>query len=442
MKTLSIILIWILPVIASAQFSNSIIIDSMGVSSKIEIVDLNGDGKIDIFSNKGDELIWYRNEGQGIFSNLLIIEELEEGPGGFGYGDMDNDGDIDILSGSFVDGDLRWYENNGNQEYLLSHTITDDINSVNAIAVEDIDDDGFLDVVVSSMSDSKIVWYANDGVGNFSAENVIVSGVINPDEIKASDIDMDGDQDIIAAIENSREIAVYKNDGVGNFSSGIVISENLGSVKFNCGDMDGDQDIDIFYANFLTGSLSWNENIGNGEFGTSTTIGGSLLFAEYVYLADLNNDNFQDIIVAEAEEIALYYSDGEENYSNIVGLDNNNLGTCRYASSFDFDNDGDNDIIANVGGHLVLYRNDLISSIFESSLNEFEVNLYPNPTSNLLIVEADYKVSELSIVDSYGKIIKTIINSNSIQVGQLKSGPYYCLLDINGQLFCSKFTKF
>ncbi|HBC05397.1 MAG TPA: hypothetical protein DC015_14660, partial [Aequorivita sp.] len=79
----------------------------------IFLADLDGDGDMDILTTAFslDKIIWYENlDGQGNFSVQKIISNTADGAFTVVAGDLDGDGDMDVISGSDFSG-LAWYEN-------------------------------------------------------------------------------------------------------------------------------------------------------------------------------------------------------------------------------------------------------------------------------------------------------------------------------------------
>ena len=74
--------------------------------------------------------------------------------------DLDNDGDIDLLSASSYDHKIAWHENDGNQNFV-SHIITTQAIHASSVSAADLDNDGDIDVVSSSQGDLSIKWYEN-----------------------------------------------------------------------------------------------------------------------------------------------------------------------------------------------------------------------------------------------------------------------------------------
>ena len=69
-----------------------------------------------------------------------------------------------------------------------------------SVFAADVDNDGDIDVLSASLDDDKIVWYENDGASDpsFTARTITTSddGAIS---VYAVDIDNDGDMDVLSA---------------------------------------------------------------------------------------------------------------------------------------------------------------------------------------------------------------------------------------------------
>ncbi|MCP4406749.1 MAG: hypothetical protein GY807_03145, partial [Gammaproteobacteria bacterium] len=95
--------------------------------------------------------------------------------------DMDGDGDMDVLSASSNDGEIVWYENDGSENFT-AHTITTisaTPESAYSVQVADLDGDGDMDVFSASYADDEIAWYENDGSENFTTHVIDSSTTAN-----------------------------------------------------------------------------------------------------------------------------------------------------------------------------------------------------------------------------------------------------------------------
>ena len=77
-------------------------------------------------------------------------------------GDLDSDGDIDIVS---IFGDqIRWHQNDGNQPPTFQEYIVDPaVDGGRWVYIADIDGDGDLDIVSAATADNRIAWHENNG---------------------------------------------------------------------------------------------------------------------------------------------------------------------------------------------------------------------------------------------------------------------------------------
>ena len=157
-------------------------------------------------------------------SNFVVFNH------GSATGDIDNDGDMDIVitETNWKTGTALWCLINDGTGYLNKRKCGGIFSF--ALELADIDGDGYLDVLLGAHEYEKgidftgIVW--NDGRGNFPKNN----NTLLPQhkkkwstvpEVSAADLDNDGDLDI-----------VYSRAGYLYAGTAIQIIENLGNKKF------------------------------------------------------------------------------------------------------------------------------------------------------------------------------------------------------------------
>ena len=125
--------------------------------------DMDGDGDLDVLSasRNGDKIAWYENDGNQLFT-VHTISTVADGAWSVHAADVDGDGDLDVLSASSIDDKIAWYENDGSERFT-AHIIA--INSAadgaRAVFAADVDNDGDLDVLSASSGNDKIAWYEN-----------------------------------------------------------------------------------------------------------------------------------------------------------------------------------------------------------------------------------------------------------------------------------------
>ncbi|MEP7324444.1 MAG: VCBS repeat-containing protein [Gemmatimonadota bacterium] len=203
----------------------------VGSESSPALVDLDGDGDLDLVlgskirpdNGKSGGLYWWENRGSARAPEWHEAGALPIG-GDFHYapafGDLDGDGDPDLLLGTWRDG-LPYYRNDGTRQ--VPHWVLADSALVRLTrgsyatpALVDIDGDGDLDLFVGESS-GEINFYRNDGTAR-QPRFTLVSDVFNGIEAGRrsspafSDLDGDGDQDLVIGTE-SGALVLYRNSG-------------------------------------------------------------------------------------------------------------------------------------------------------------------------------------------------------------------------------------
>ena len=247
--------------------------------TRVLVADFNGDGVLDIFFNDAGLDIWdgkknsmpgkndhyYLSQADGTWLESTVTHVtgigVKKGRGlknfthGFSVGDIDNDGDIDVvvtsLKGVGNNSQLLCYVNQGD-----GHMKVRKCGDQHAWRAElgDIDNDGDLDIVIGGNSlASKKEWADVDGM-------VACHGLASCPRA------FDG---------------ILLNDGTGNFfQRGFSFPDDVKNNGFtyhsvptlSVADLDGDGDLDVVRSlvgrNYAGMAMSIEENIGNGQFRT------------------------------------------------------------------------------------------------------------------------------------------------------------------------------
>ena len=247
--------------------------------TRVLVADFNGDGVLDIFFNDagvdnwdgkknsmlGNNDHYYLSQADGTWLESTVTHVtgmgvkkglgLENFTHAFSVGDIDNDGDIDVvvtsLKGVGNNSQLLCYVNQGD-----GHMIVRRCGDQFAWRAElgDIDNDGDLDIVIGGNSlASKKEWADVDGM-------VACHGLASCPRA------FDG---------------ILLNDGTGNFfQRGFSFPDDVKNNGFtyhsvptlSVADLDGDGDLDVVRSligrNYAGMAMSIEENIGNGKFRT------------------------------------------------------------------------------------------------------------------------------------------------------------------------------
>lgn len=264
--------------------------------------------------------------------------------------DLDGDGDKDILTGSHGENNVVWFENFGNGVFSKKKIIVRNVDSYGIYAA-DLDNDGDLDIISSSYSDGKIIWVENLSGGIFDTVQIVVSNNAEGPSVISTDIDNDGDFDIISANSDDDNIVIHENLGAGVFNSGLVVASNIdGAADVYAADIDNDGDEDLLYtsANDLLAGLKWSENLGNLSFGSQQLISSNLPSVRTVYAADIDNDGFKDVISGSwfNGKVVWFKNLGNGAIDTTFQLISDNIVYLQSVFAADLDNDGDSDVLS------------------------------------------------------------------------------------------------
>ncbi len=223
--------------------------------------DLDNDGDLDVLSASQDDkkIAWYQNNGDETFGEQNIMTSSANNAHCVFADDIDGDGLNDIIADAM---DIFWYKNNGTG-YFSNNKSIDDLRDAQSIHTVDIDQDGDIDIVTAYFNPGEILWYKNNGNAEFSLGNVIYSDAFYARYAYPADLDNDGDCDIIAATAEPDEIMWFENKGGGAFGSKKSISTQVKNpMSVVAADLDGDNDLDVLSSSYGDNKVAWYENLG------------------------------------------------------------------------------------------------------------------------------------------------------------------------------------
>ena len=261
----------------------------VGGNSNIVFADIDGDldkdliigndvpVKLKIFSNTGT---------QTNPSFVLSVDSipLRSTPFNFNYApafsDLDNDGDLDLLLGSYIKDSLWFYRNTGNAsnynftyEGTGRHIGIDSVGQSSAPVFVDIDNDNDRDLFFGA-SNGRIFYYENTGTAlsfDFTLRTAYYNSIDVGDEAipRFFDTDHDGDFDLYIGSQ-SGTIRYYKNEGtstVPNFEIQTTEFLNINVHQNSCPeftDINNDTDLDLFIGNIKGGLYFFENNKASG----------------------------------------------------------------------------------------------------------------------------------------------------------------------------------
>ena len=337
--------------------------------------DVDGDGDLDLFcANNADGSFYgcnstpgqnrlYLNDGTGTFVDATAGHVPSFG--GFTsdvvMGDVDADGDIDIITANRRDywcggGLNRLYLNDGTGVFTDSTTsrLPGPSEHTLAVALGDVDGDGDLDLVFGNDDyfSGRNRLYLNDGTGHFTDATVgrLPVNYNWPSDVELGDIDNDGDADLVIAVNNHDQSQLYLNDGAGTFTEITATHFPVDShshQSVHLADVDGDGDLDVA----LAGSGGASRIYMNSGAGVFTSVPAALTFngsPSQLELGDVDLDGDVDLVAAVNQgQNRLYLNNGTGSFTDATSVRFPlHIDATQTVVLADVDSDGDLDIVA------------------------------------------------------------------------------------------------
>jgi hypothetical protein len=385
--------------------------------------DYDGDGWVDLYVTRLDAPdILFRNRGDGSFDDVTAQAglNLDLASNGAAWGDLDNDGDLDLYVTAAGEGVSRFYLfiNDGagsfSEEAVARGAAIDgpDAHFGFSVTFGDYDRDGWLDIHTTewrsdddnpqgARSNARLLRNRGDAAPGYFEDRTDAAGVTLdgvPSSVpgvsgvfaltsRFADLDADGWPDLLIAGDYGTS-RLFWNAGDGTFVDGTatagVGTEEQGT-GLAVGDYDGDISLDWFVTSLFytcdpgdascvdgTGNRLYS-NQGGRNFSDQTDAAGVRdgAFGAAAAFYDLENDGDLDLVmtngdfaapdVAVPDALRVWANDGSGQMTEIsqdVGMTDE--GSGRGLLTFDYDADGDLDLfVVNNAGSPVLYRNEI-----------------------------------------------------------------------------------
>ena len=238
--------------------------------------------------------------------------------------------------------------------------------STASAALGDLDGDGDLDLVTGGVDGTNLTIWKNDGSAGFTG--TAITGTNYKNTVRLGDLDGDGDLDLVVTYRRLAAVAIYRNDGGGSFTqhSSMPVPTS-GGETFDAvlADFDGDGRLDLAVAASDGLVYLWR---GNGD-ATFTDTGRTLATinnwaAVTLAAADIDGDGDPDLVAGSAHDpgvptlVTVWINDGAGAFIPAAPLRAAGMGRTFGLAMADIDGDGDPDLLAaHLDGGLSIHRN-------------------------------------------------------------------------------------
>lgn len=290
----------------------------------IGTIDANDDGIEDLLHVRSDGLCYTLGQGNNIFaqSQTLIgsptpgddVDEVDK----IQVCDLNNDGKDDIFyrfqwnTSATLHG-AGFFINNGDGTFTRDTLLAPEY--LNDVIIARFDNDAYPDIVENDGNELR--WRKNLGNGTFSPPvSLYIDGTI-ADDINCIDMDGDGDNDVFfntVQYAQNYQMSYLPNNGNGTTAPPVnFLQEGNGSCMkpFHFMDMNGDGNLDITYSFAPSqGSIKWWKVCsGDGAGNYTITAAFPSSYTQHMKIGDIDHDGRPDICGTASSRFFVHFQD-------------------------------------------------------------------------------------------------------------------------------------
>ena len=371
--------------------------------------DLNADGLPDMYISKRDDQDWLLLN-KGWMENKAMIEKNR------------------VPTGAFANNTM--------------FGLPEDAYDTHSCAAGDIDGDGDIDLVMNGTFGQWTRIWVNDGAGNFFDETTarIKDTKCHTGQLLLLDLNGDKDLDLLMSCyyyssptPNGGGIRQFVNNGKGYFvdHSNPNLPESYNSARYlsiAAGDVDGDGDLDVGVGGQ---GWSWRFMVNGGDpFNT----GGAFFFTKndwlnpnipydkrHMLFVDLNNDNHLDVYIGVNNQNQLWYNTGNGKMKNVSYSHLSSISDdTRKVLATDVDFDGDVDLFVVNNGDNRLHVGELDYKFADVTASHLPGGLGANTTDGAF-VDLDMDGYQDVVTVNYDGQNQLLLNQGEAKFGNFTS---------------------
>jgi hypothetical protein len=268
----------------------------------IDFGDIDGDGTLDAVASGGtgnDRLAVLHGKGGGSFGAAVLTDNARNAFDQLALVDVDGDGKLDLVGRGAGLLAVRLGKGDGTfgmrADYALANKGVTDL-----FATGDLNGDGRADVLAFDPSASTITPLLAKGDGTLALQAVAATRATVNHAVVA-DLDSDGVLDLVSSDTGSATVVVLRGRGDGTFTALPWPKVSIpGTTALTVGDLDSDGVPDILVGMTLN-EIAVLIGAGDGTFKASPDVGSFGIVAG-LHIDDFNGDALPDILVTSKSD--------------------------------------------------------------------------------------------------------------------------------------------
>jgi hypothetical protein len=302
-----------------------LLLESKGeTSASVSLGDIDGDGDLDIILAKGRHWplhnLILRNDGRGRF-RTEALGQTPDRTYSAALADLDGDGDLDIVVSNDQPDKKLVYRNDGKGHFSLIGTFGDPAWSTRYITLADLNGDNRPDILVANRSSSpanprRSFVCLNDGNAAFPKCDPLPTQ--SATTIVAADLDGDGFADLLIPHRDGGQSLVFWNDGKANFGTPTPFGPAHSAIRAAAAaDLDADRRPEVVVGDENDGLFLF-QNIGKRRFAPAARLGDSADSPYSIAIADMDRDGRPDVVVGNMRNPgSVFYNLGELRFGEV-----------------------------------------------------------------------------------------------------------------------------